>query len=200
MTDAFVRASAWWTVDAGPPHAELLPREQRASAGFSTRILAHVLGRLTAEAPLSALPWVLGCSAAPHDSLRRSLAPAEGWRLVDAGPATVAMTLLEAHACLVEHPHVLVAFAQDATPPYSEAFASALVLSREAESEDGLWLMAPRQHRARPATSRGGEPPSLDAALRLARAADVGRPTVETIPSGSPERPDCWRIELRRAF
>ena len=143
---------------------------------------------------------MLGCSAAPHESLRRSLAPAEGWRLVDAGPATVAMTLLEAQACLVEHPHVLVAFAQDATPPYSEAFASALVLSREAESEDGLWLMAPRQHRARPATSRGGEPPSLDAALRLARAADVGRPTVETIPSGSPERPDCWRIELRRAF
>jgi len=209
MTRALVCVAAWWDADAGPPRAELLPRAERLAASFSTRILAHVLGRV-AEHPavrLHDVPWVLGSPALyePDPELRHALAPNHGLALVHAGPATVVMALVEALGCLVEHEAVLVAFAQDATPPYHEALAAALVLSRALPSAEppteisALVLEAPTLRRA-PAPTRPERSHPLAVARALARAVLVGRPTVETVPCTEADRPDHWRIELSRAF
>jgi hypothetical protein len=209
MTRAFVLASAWWDADAGPPRAELLPRTERIAASFSTRILAHVLGHVAARSPmpLHGMPWVLGASDAPHEpppgpELRRALAPTLGMALVHAGSATVAMALLEALACLVEHEAVLVAFASDAAPPYHEALAVALLLSRMPHAST-LVLEAPALRRTSSHLTRSEITHPLHpfmAARAIARAVHVGRPTVETVPSTGADRPDHWRIELSRAF
>jgi hypothetical protein len=136
---AFVHAAAWWDADVGPPQTELLSRDDRLAASFTTRILAHVLEpvALRSTAPLCSIPWVLGAPDEPTEPLppgpelrRSSLVPAHGLAFVHAGPATVAMALLEAFGWLVEHESVLVAFVQDATPPHHEALAAALLLSR----------------------------------------------------------------------
>lgn len=207
MTDAFVTAAAWWTADAGPPHPELLPRTTRATAGFVTRVLAHVLGRLGELAQLRELPWVLGTpgpdahALRSSSALRRAVDPCHGLSVIEAGQATVAMAVVEALGFLEQHPVVLVAFVQDATPPYSEAMAAALVLAREATPDARLRLVAPQLRRtlshSRPPDHRL---PSIEAAIRLARAVDVGRPTVETIPSGGPQGGECWAIELQSAL
>jgi hypothetical protein len=205
MTRAFVHAAAWWDPHAGPPRAELLPRAERLAASFATRILAHVLGDVASRspAPLSELPWVLGSAdgaGEPGPELRRALAPSRSLALVHAGPATVAMALLEALAGLVEHEAVLVAFADDATPPHHEALAAALVLSRITTGEPVLVLEPPVLRRTSSHSPRAEAKHPFMAARALAHAAAVGRPTVETVPSGGAERRDRWQIELTRGF
>lgn len=202
-TRAFVHAAAWWDAEAGPPRAELLPRAERLAASFSIRMLAHVLGGVAERSPvpLSNVPWVLGSagSHAPSPELRRTLAPWQGVALVHAGPATVAMALVEALAWLVDHEAVLVAFVQDATPPHHEALAAAMLLSRAPAEAVRLVLEAPvlRRTPSHSRRSEGSHP--LAAARALARAALVGRPTVETVPTSGADRPEHWRIELSLA-
>jgi hypothetical protein len=208
VTRAFVLAAAWWDADVGPPRAELLPRAERLAASFATRILTHVLALLAERSavPLQDLPWVLGVPDAPHEpppgpELRRALAPTCGLGLVHAGPATVAMALLEALGCLVEHEAALVAFAHDATPPHHhEALAVALLLARAPTDAASLVLAPPALRRTSSHFTRFESTQPFAAARALARAAHVGRPTVETVPSTRAERPDHWRIELSRAF
>lgn len=202
----FAAIAAAWDADQGPPVATLLSRSERSAASFATRILAHVLGRVASRssAPLSSMPWVLGTAEAsilPGPLLRRILAPARELTCVRAGVATVPMVLVEALAHLARQDAVLVAFAQDATPPYHEALAAAWLLTREPVFETSLELRPPTLRR----TSTYSEPRSkrthpLVSALRLARAIDVGQPTVETVPSCASDRPESWRIELSRAF
>ncbi len=202
-TRVLVHAAAWWDAETGSPRAELLPRTERLAASFSTRILAHVLGGVAerSRVPLSDVPWVLGsaCSHAPGPELRRTLEPSRGVALVHAGPATVAMALVEALGRLVEHDAVLVAFVQDATPPHHEALAAAMLLSRAPTETVRLVLEAPvlRRTPSHSRRSEGSHP--LAAARALARAALVGRPTVETVPSSGADRPEHWRIELSLA-
>lgn len=217
-TRALVHAAAWWDAEAGPPKAELLPRAERLAASFSTRILAHVLGGVAERSPvpLSDVPWVLGSAIGTAGAeLRRALVPSRGLALVHAGPATVAMALVEALGRLVEHEAVLVAFVQDVTPPRHEALAAALLLSRiSAEAHESrrrppsegpatdapLVLEAPSLRRT---SSHSGRPASdhpLLAARALARAVLVGRPTVETVPCVGVDRPEHWRIELSVAI
>ncbi|MEM9454184.1 MAG: hypothetical protein AAGF11_08385 [Myxococcota bacterium] len=201
--------AAAWDADSGPPNVELLPRADRRGVSFSTRILAHVLGRVVAGSPepLSSVPWVLGVgegsvpALVPGSVLRRILAPERGLVRVDAGAATVPMTLIEALAHLVDHPAVLVAFVADATPPYHEALAAAWLLTRESRADAPLVLGPPVLRRTSSYSERAprAEHP-LASALRLARAIDVGQPTVETVSSGEPDRPGSWRIELCAAF
>jgi hypothetical protein len=206
MTRAFVQVAAWWDADAGPPRAELLPRAERLTASFSTRILAHVLGHVAEHAPvpLHDVPWVLG--SPPHEpapGLRRVLSSTCGSTFVHAGPATVAMALVEALGASIEHEAVLVAFARDATPPHHEALAAALLLSRAPGQASALVLEAPTLRRAPAPSGRTESAHPLAAARALARAVLVGRPTVETVPcmgADRPDRPDHWRIELSRAF
>ena len=207
MTRAWVRVAACWDADAGPPRAELLPRAERLAASFSTRILAHVLGCVSEHAgvPLHDVPWVLGTPAPyqPGPELCRILAPTRGLAHVHAGPATVAMALVEALGCLVEHEAVLVAFVQDATPPHHEAIAAALVLARAPTDASALVLEAPTLRRGSVLSGRNERPHPLMVARALARAVLVGRTTVETVPclgADRPDRPDCWRIELSRGF
>lgn len=214
---ALVPAAAWWDADAGPPEAGLLPRSERLAASFSTRILAHVLGRVVERSPAlpSDAPWVLASPEAPREpapELRRALGPSRRLALVHAGPATVAMALVEALGDLVEHEAVLVAFVQDATPPHHEPLAAALLLMRspalprqERASSEGslerapaLVLEAPMLRRTSSHSGRHDAHP-LTAARALARAVLVGRPTVETVSSGGADRPVEWRIELARA-
>lgn len=208
MTRAFVLAAAWWDAEAGPPRAELLPRAERMAASFSTRILAHVLDHVAERSPvpLGGLPWVLGSPDAPHEpppgpELRSALAPTLGLALVHAGQATVAMALLEALGCLVEHEAVLVAFADDAAPPHHEALAVALLLSRLPHAStlvlDPPALRRTSAHFTRSEITRPCHP--FMAARALARAVHVGRPTIETVPSTGAGR-DHWRIELSSAF
>ena len=202
----FVAAAAAWDADSGPPEAGPLSRAERSTAGFSTRILAHVLGRLQARAPvpLSSLPWVLGLAPGPPVpalSLRGSLAPGGARSLVHAEIATVPMALIEALAHLASHHAVLVAFVDDATPPYHEALAAAWLLVDEPAPQTRLVLEPPTLRRTSShseRTARRQHP--LVAGLRLARAIDVGQPTVETVPSCEPGRSECWRIELSDAF
>lgn len=203
MTRGFVHAAAWWDAHVGPPRGELLPRAERLAASFGARILAHVLDEIASRSPvpLSELPWVLGWAEGagePGSALRRTLAPSRSLSLVHAGPATVAMTLFEALAGLVDHEAVLVAFATDATLPHHEALAAALVLSRTATREPMLVLEPPVLRRTSHAPRSEGTHPFI-AARALARAAAVGQPTLETVPCGGPER-DCWQIELSRGF
>jgi hypothetical protein len=218
-TRALVHTAAWWDADAGPPEAALLPRAERLAASFSTRILAHVLGRVAARSPvpLPDVPWVLGSpDDAPHEpapELRRALGPSRGLALVHAGPATVAMALVEALGVLVAHEVVLLAFVQDATPPHHEALAVALLLMRspafarqERPGSEGLperalalVLEAPTLRRTSSHSVRPDGAHPLMAARALARAVLVGRPTVETVPSVGTERAEQWRIELARA-
>lgn len=203
---AFVHAAAWWDADAGPPCADLLPRDQRLGASFSTRMLAHVLDHVGQRSamPLHHMPWVLGSPEAapelePHGpTLHRALGLPLGLACVHAGPATVAMTLLEALGQLADHPAVLVAFVRDATPPHHEAIASALLLSRSPRPEPTLVLVPPSLRRTSSHSPRAVVDP-LAAARALARAVFVGSPTVETVPSAGLVRPDGWRIELRFA-
>jgi len=205
-TRAFVHAAAWWDAEVGPPKAELLSRAERLAASFSTRILAHVLGGVAERSlvPLSDVPWVLG-SALSHalgPELVRTLAPSRGLALVHAGPATVAMALVEALGRLVEHEAVLLAFVADATPPHHEALAAALLLSRAPMGATRLVIAAPvlrrtPSHSGHSGRSEGSHP--LAAARTLVRAVLVGRPTVETVPSMSADRPEHWRIELSLA-
>lgn len=205
MSEAFVTAAAWWTIDEGPPRAELLPRDLRASGGFCARILAHALGRLP-ETKLGELPWVLGSLGdspeimALDSTVRRALAPVHGVSVVHADDATLAMTLIEALGRLVEHATVLVTFVQDATPPYREALAVAFLITRQRGQGPRLRLCVPRLHRSRPhQRPRPDGPPSFEAAIRLARAVDVGRPTVESIPAGRSRAAEAWQIELQPA-
>lgn len=209
MSGGFVRSAAWWNADAGPPQADLLPRPLRARAALPTRILAHVLERLEAPVTLGELPWVVGCPAAAHDRLARQsplravLGPSAGLSLVHAGPATVPMALLEALAHLVDHDAVLVAFAHDATPPYSEAMAAAFVLAARRSADDRLVLDVSRPHRAAvdaDAPECRNSQTSFDAALRLARAAGVGQPTTESFATLGPDPRQRWGIELRAAY
>lgn len=202
MTRAFVHAAAWWDAHAGPPRAELLSRSERLAASFATRILAHVLGDVAPRSPvpLHELPWVLGWGLGEHElapALRRALAPCRSMTLVHAGPATVAMALLEALGGLGEHEAVLVAFGADVTPPHHEALAAALILSRSAPNEASLVLEPPTLRRAPSQRPDSAHP--LAAAVALARATAVGRPTVETVPCAS-DRSDRWRIELSRGI
>lgn len=201
---AFVHAAAWWDDQAGPPRAELLPRDERLAASFATRMLAHVLDEVASRSawPLAELPWVLGSATGAHEpspSLRRAAGPCRGLALVHAGPATVAMALFEALATLVDHDAVLVAFADDATPPHHEALAAALVLSRAPSDRSALVLDPPAPRRT-PSHSRRTTEHPLAAARALARAAMVGQPTVETVTRDASDRPDRWHIELRRGF
>lgn len=205
-TRAFVHAAAWWDAETGPPQAELLPRAERLAASFSTRILAHVLGGVAerSRVPLSDVPWVLGSalSHAPGPELRRTLGPSRGVALVHAGPATVAMALVEALGRLVEHDAVLLAFVQDATPPHHEALAAALLLSRAPAEAARLVLEAPVLRRTPSHSGPSGRSESshpLAAARALVRAVLVGRPTMETVPSSDVDRPEHWRIELSLA-
>ncbi|MEX1361484.1 MAG: hypothetical protein AB1Z98_00035 [Nannocystaceae bacterium] len=207
MIGGFVRSAAWWNADAGPPQADLLPRPLRARASLPTRILAHVLDRLDASVPLGELPWVVGSPPAAHDRLaqgsplRAVLGPSAGLSLVHAGPATVPMALLEALARLNDHDAVLVAFAHDATPPYSEAMAAAFVLAARDVPDDRLVLEVSRLHRAAAdAPDRRDSQSSFDAALRLAHAASVGQPTSESFATTGPDPRECWGIELRAAY
>lgn len=203
---AFVRAAACWDAESGPPKAELLPRAERLVASFSTRILAHVLGAVAERSPVSLpdVPWVLGSPRSPAlgPELRRTIQPTRGLALVHAGPATVAMALIEALGRLVEHDEVLVAFVQDATPPHHEALAAALLLSRApAEARAAPLVLEAPSLRRTPSYSRrteGSHP--LVAARSLARAVLVGRPTVETVPCTGADRPEHWRIELSLAI
>ena len=205
----FAASATAWDADSGPPHVELLPRADRREASFSTRILAHVLGRVAAGSPvsLSSVPWVFGVgegsapAAVPGSLLRRLLAPERGLVRVHAGAATVPMVLIEALAHLIRHEAVLVAFVQDATPPYHEALAAAWLLTRESRADAVLVLGPPTLRRTSSYSERTprAEHP-LASALRLARAIDVGQPTVETVSSCEPDRPGSWRIELRAAF
>ncbi len=197
---AFVAAAAWWDADAGPPRAELLPRAERLAASFSTRILAHVLGQVAERStvPLGQVSWVVGSPFVPHDpapELRRALELTGRLALVHAGPATVAMTLVEALGGLVEHEFVLAAFVQDATPPHHEALAAALLLSRAPSDAASLVLAAPTLRRTPTHSSRSESTHPLTAARALARAVLVGRPTVESVPCSEGDR-DRWRIEL----
>jgi hypothetical protein len=206
---AFVHAAAGWEAEAGPPQAELLPRAERLAASFSTRILAHVLGGVAerSRVPLSDVPWVLGSASshAPGPELRRTLQPSRGVALVHAGPATVAMALVEALGRLVEHEAVLVAFVQDATPPHHEALAAALLLSRAPAEAGRLVLEAPVLRRTPSHSGHSGcsgrseSSHPLAAARALVRAVLVGRPTMETVPSSDADRPEHWRIELSLA-
>lgn len=206
MTPAFVHAAAWWDAHAGPPRAELLPRAERLAASFTTRILAHVLGEvaLRSPVPLSELPWVLGAANDARDALgpelRRALAPSRSLAIVHAGPATVAMALVEALGGLVDHDAVLVAFADDATDPHHEALAAALVLSRVTTDEPVLVLVPPVLRRTSSHSPRSEQTHPFVAARAIARAAAVGRPTVETVPCAGAERRDRWQIELSRSF
>lgn len=203
-TRAFVRAAACWDAEAGPPRAELLPRAERLAASFSTRILAHVLGAVAERSPVSLpdVPWVLGSprSHALGPELRRTIQPTRGLALVHAGPATVAMALVEALGRLVEHDAVLVAFVQDATPPHHEALAAALLLSRAPMGAAPLVLEAPSLRRTPSHSGRTESSHPLVAARALARAVLVGRPTVETVPCTGTHRPEHWRIELSLAI
>ena len=207
--EAHIEAAAWWDADSGPPVAELLPRVDRLAADLPTRMLAHVLGSIADESitALADLPWVVGVPVGssvvlgPDSQLRRLLEPSAAVGVIHAGAATLAMTLLEAMGLLVDHDRVLVVFSQDATPPHNEASAAALLLARTPSAKNQLRLEMPRLRRnasrARPdLRSR----PMLETAIALARAADVGRPTVETVPAGDPDRPEHWRIELCHAF
>lgn len=201
MSRAHVLAAAWWDAHAGPPNAELLPRAERIAASFSTRILAHVLGQLSQRStvPLHSLPWVMGSALDPQ--LRHALAPACGVALVHAGPSTVAMSLLEALGYLVDHDAVLVAFAHDAAPPHHhEPLAAALLLSRVPSQSPTVALEPPTLRRTSTHFTRTAYLHPFAAAHAIARAAHVGRPTIETVPSTSADRPDHWRIELCRAF
>lgn len=206
MTRAFVHAAAWWDAHAGPPRAELLPRAERLAASFATRILAHVLGEvaLRSPVPLPELPWVLGSADGARDvlgpELRRALAPSRSLAIVHAGPATVAMALVEALGGLIDHEAVLVAFADDATAPHHEALAAALVLSRTPTDEPVLVLEPPVLRRTSSHSPRSEGTHPFMAARALARAAAVGRPTVETVACGGSERRDRWQIELSRRF
>ncbi|MCX4247715.1 hypothetical protein [Paraliomyxa miuraensis] len=196
---AFVFAAAWWDTDAGPPRAELLPRDVRLGASFSARILAHVLDRIAERSPrpLHELPWVLGASEDTHElplELRNVLSPTHGLACVHAGPATVAMALLEALGTLADHEAVLVAFVQGAGPPHHDPLASTLVLSREPGPEPALLLEPPALRRVAAGPIRSTTP--FAAARSIARAATVGQPTVETIPSNQLDRRDCWQIRL----
>jgi hypothetical protein len=120
--------------------------------------------------------------------------------LVHAGPATVAMALVEALGGLVDHEVVLVAFAHDATPPHHEALAAALLLSRVPFDASSLVLDPPALRRTSSHSARTEAMHPGAVARALARAVLVGRPTVETVPGTGPERSDHWRIELSRAF
>jgi hypothetical protein len=205
MTRGFVHAAAWWDAHAGPPRAEILPRAERLAASFSTRILAHVLGEVAPRSPvpLGELPWVLGAidgTCEPGTELRRALAPSRSLAVVHAGSATVAMALVEALAGLVGHEAVLVAFADDATAPHHEAVAAAMVLSRAATGESVLVLEPPVLRRTSSHSLRSASTHPFLAALALARAGAVGRPTVESVAGGGPDRGDRWQIELSRGF
>lgn len=208
VPEAHVSAAAWWDADAGPPRAELLSRDDRLAASFTTRILAHVLEHVAERSPvpLHTLPWVVGSAVAscepppPSAELRRALTPSHGLGCVHAGPATVAMTLLEALGCLIDHEAVLVAFVQDATSPHHEALASALLLTRSPAPTPALVLEPPTLRRTSSHSTRSTvDAHPLAAARALARAVHVGRPTIETVPSPGLDRADCWRIELRFA-
>lgn len=201
---AFVHAAAWWDSDAGPPRAELLARDVRLTASFSTRILAHVLGHIAQRSPvpLPTLPWVLGASDATYELppvLRRALAPTHGLACVHSGPTTVAMALLEALGHLVEHEAVLVTFVQEASSPHHEPLASALLLARVPLRSPGrqpsLVLAPPSLRRATSGSIPTADP--FTVARSLARAVHVGQPTLETVSSAGPDRPDYWQIELR---
>lgn len=216
---ALVHVAAWWDADAGPPEAAILPRAERLAARFSTRILAHVLGRVAERSPvpLPDVPWVLGLPDTalhePAPELRRALGPSRGLALVHAGPATVAMAVVEALGGLVEHEAVLLAFVQDATPPHHEPLAVALLLMRSPafarqqhsavegppERASALVLEAPTLRRTSSHSGRTDEKHPLAVARALARAVLVGRPTVETVPSVTTDRREQWRIELARA-
>ncbi|MEM7154446.1 MAG: hypothetical protein AAF799_16485 [Myxococcota bacterium] len=206
---AHIQAAAWWDADSGPPVAELLPRAERLAADLSTRALAHVLGSLverTADS-LAELPWVVGVPVGskivlgPGSALRRIVAPGLAVGVVHAGAATLAMTLLEAMGLLADHDRVLVIFSQDATPPHNEASAAALLLARTPSAKNELRLEVPQLRRSALRARPELRPrPMLETAIALARAADVGRPTVETVPADAADRPEHWRIELHHAF
>jgi len=179
------------------------------AADFTTRILAHVLDEVAQRSglTLTELPWVLGGDTTLHDALAPNstrwgvLTPTRGQGLVDGGEATVAMTLIEGLAWLVDHEVVLVAFARDAAPPYNEALAAALLLARSRRAGDRLRLVAPQLRRSgghsAPGTLRCSP---LSTSVEIARAACVGQPTIQTEPFSNAERPEHWRIELRSAF
>jgi hypothetical protein len=199
--------AAGWDADSGPPSAELLPRADRGAASFSTRILAHVLGELWSRSPRpsSSLPLVLGVvdGAEPVLSgpLRRVLTPRCALSQISAGVATVPMMLIEALAMLTQHDAVLVACAQDAAPPHHEALAAALLLTREPSSPTSLVLEAPTLRRTFSHSERKvRHRHPLASALALARAINVGQPTVETVPSCESDRPERWQIELTHGF
>ncbi len=201
----FLGASAWWDADRGPPRALLLPRGVRAATSLHTRVLADVFHELEPRvtAGLGAIPWVLGMHLEQPDEavdpLREVLQPAHGVTRIYAGTATVAMTLVEALSRLVAHHAVLVAFMQAAAPPHHEALAAALYLGRDPDRDDTLVLQSPTLRRSHAAQGRRLSARSpLDAALRLAQAADVGEPTVQTVPSPSDGHQASWRIELCR--
>lgn len=203
----FATIAAAWDADRGPPVAQLLSRSERSEASFSTRILAHVLGEVASRsaAPLSSMPWVFGTTersaVLPGPVLRRILTPQRGLSRVGAGVATVPMALFEALAHVARTDAVLVAFAQDAAPPHHEALAAAWLLTRTPASETSLLIGPPTLRRTSSHSerkSRRGHP--LSPALRIARAIDVGQPTVETVASGESDRAESWRIELSRSF
>ncbi len=208
MSRAYVLAAAWWDADEGPPSAELLPRAERIAAGFSTRILAHVLGQISQRSPVPphALPWVLGLPDGPYESplsppLREIVAPGHCFGLVHAGPAAVAMALFEALGLLTEHEAVLVVFAHDAAPPrFHEPLAAGLLLSRTQAQSSALTLEPPTLHRTPSHFARAKSTHPFAAARALARAACVGSPTVETVHCCDADRGDYWRIELCRAI
>lgn len=201
MKAAYVRAASLWDADVGPPRAELLPRAERLAAGFSTRILAHVLDEIALQTSveLSSVPWVVAAptftevvhalGSLPHIvGLTHAVTP------LHADAATVPMATIEAMGTLIVHSQVLLVFVQDAKVPTCEAKASALLLSRECAVGDRLCVRAP-------ALLRGGRPggnkavPSIDAANSLARAALVREPTIQTVRAGG-MRAEQWCVEL----
>ncbi len=153
----------------------------------------------------AAVPWVLGCPhadvswLAPHAPLRSALEPSDPIELVCAGPTTAAMIVVEALAMLTDHETVLVAVAQDATSPYHEALASALVLTRT-PLVDALVLEPPVLRRHSGVTRRTKSDHPLAPMRDLARAALVRQPTLQSVPPHDADRPENWQIELHRRF
>lgn len=231
----FVRAAATWTADDGAPRAPHLDATRHATTRLG-RMAAHAVSALSTlnELRRTRPRWIVASSTGPlegwvaamHSSgmlarpeavvpdgvaneLSRQVGGLEPWSTVAAGPATVAMALLEAASWLANGAEDVVVVATEAELPSAlrpaikfEPFAAALHFAADPGPSDLAMLAGPDAVRVAPSPPTGphaGSP--AYPALVLAQAVLGGRETMvqlEAIPDGPAPRPELWCAQIKR--
>jgi len=233
----FVRAAATWTADDGAPKAPRLNATRHATTRLG-RMAAHAVSALSTLNELrrtrprwivaSALGPLEGWAAAMQTSemlarpeavvpdgvaneLSRQVGGLEPWSTVAAGPATVAMALLEAASWLANGAEDVVVVTAEAELPVAlrpavkfEPFAAALHLAADPGPSDLALLAGPDPMRLAPSPPTGSHAGSPgQPALALARAVLAGEEatvSLEALPDGAVTGSvtELWCAQIKR--